>query len=128
MRDGNEWIVNGQKVWNSVAHVADYGMLLARADPDQLKHRGLTYCVADMKAPGVEVYPLRQIRAKWFNEVYLIKLGVPYANGRGWTVAPMTVINERVATPRARTVARFRPCAPGPSSTNRRQLRFAATG
>ena len=78
VRDGDEWVVNGQKVWNTMAHLADRGMLVTRTDPDQPKHKGLTYFAVDMHAPGVEVRPLRQITGEAeFNAVSYTHLTLP---------------------------------------------------
>ena len=102
-RDGDEWIVNGQKVWTTLAHRARWGMLVARTDPDQPKHKGLSYFVIDMHQPGVEVRPLRQMTGEAeFNEVYFTDARVPDAErmgevGEGWRVSLTTLMNERVA-------------------------------
>jgi alkylation response protein AidB-like acyl-CoA dehydrogenase len=103
VRDGDRWIVSGQKVWTSSAHIAARAILVARTDPDQPKHRGLTYFAVDMRAPGVEVRPLRQATGEAeFNEVFLTDVAIPDADrigavGQGWAVATATLMNERVA-------------------------------
>jgi alkylation response protein AidB-like acyl-CoA dehydrogenase len=103
VRDGDDWIVNGQKVWTSSAQNAQRAILVARTDPTVPKHQGLTYFVCDMTDPGVDVRPLRQITGEAeFNEVFLTDVRVPDANrlgpeGGGWKVATTTLNNERVA-------------------------------
>jgi alkylation response protein AidB-like acyl-CoA dehydrogenase len=102
-RDGDEWVVTGQKVWTSFGHKAAFGLLLARTDIDAPKNRGLTTFLVDMKAPGVEVRPLRQMTGDAeFNEVYLTAVRLPADAqlgpiGKGWQVATTTLMNERVS-------------------------------
>ncbi len=103
VRDGDNWIVNGQKVWTSSAHIARRAILVTRSNPDVPKHQGLTYFSVDMHAPGVEVRPLRQATGEAeFNEVFLTDVAIPDADrigevGQGWQVATATLNNERVA-------------------------------
>ncbi len=103
VRDGDDWIVNGQKVWTTLAHVSKWGMLLARTNPDVPKHDGLSYFVLDMEAPGVEVRPLYQITGEAeFNEVFMNDVRIPQdrmlgKEGQGWRVAITTLMNERSA-------------------------------
>ena len=99
--DGDEWIVNGQKVWTSGGHWSDLGMLLARTDPDVPKHQGITYFAFDMHQPGVEVRPLRELTGRaMFNEVFLTDVRVPAdaaigGINNGWAVANTTLMFER---------------------------------
>ena len=103
VREGDEWIINGQKIWTSGAHFSDYGVLVARSDPDAPKHAGLTYFFIDMKSPGVEVRPIHQISgASNFNEVYFSDVRIPDPQrlgevGEGWRVSLTTLMNERLA-------------------------------
>ena len=100
-RDGDEWVVNGQKVWTSGAHIARYGILVARTDPSVPKHTGLTYFVIEMEQPGIEVRPIQEMTGRAiFNEVFFTDARVSAANqigglGEGWSVALTTLANER---------------------------------
>jgi alkylation response protein AidB-like acyl-CoA dehydrogenase len=110
IRDGDHYIVNGQKVWSSFAHVADHCILVTRTDPDAPKHQGLTYVALDMHSEGVEVRPLRQITGdSEFNEIFLTDVRIPVtdalgAEGQGWQVAITTLMNERASLGVALTV------------------------
>jgi alkylation response protein AidB-like acyl-CoA dehydrogenase len=101
VRDGDDWIVNGQKVWTSFGQFADYAILLARTDIDAPKHAGITYFILDMKTPGIEVRPITQITGvQHFNEVFLSDVRIPHQNvlgdvNGGWRVAQTTLSNER---------------------------------
>ncbi|HZK99692.1 MAG TPA: acyl-CoA dehydrogenase family protein [Caulobacteraceae bacterium] len=103
VRGGDGWTINGQKVWTSGAHYSDFGLLLARTDPDVPKHKGLTMFWIDMKAPGVEVRPIHQMSgASNFNEVYFTDLKIKDSQrvgevGDGWKVALVTLMNERLS-------------------------------
>src|SRR5262245_25522723 len=103
VRDGDEWVVNGQKVWTTLAHLARWGLLVVRTDPEAVKHAGLTAFVVDMKAPTVDVRPLRQMTGEAeFNEVYFTDTRIPDSErlgavGDGWRVSLTTLMNERVS-------------------------------
>ncbi len=101
--DGDEWTINGQKVWTTLAHVSDYGILIARTDPDQVKHGGISMFIVDMKDPAVEVRAIHQIDGGMhFNEVFFTDLRVPKDNmlgpyNEGWRLATAMLMYERVA-------------------------------
>jgi len=101
--DGDDWVINGQKIWTSGARDAEWGLLITRTDPTVVKHRGLTMFFLDMKTPGIEIRPIRQMNEEsHFNEVYFTDVRIPDAQrlgavGQGWTVALTTLMNERMA-------------------------------
>ena len=103
VRDGDEWVVNGQKIWTSGAQYSDFGILVLRTDTNVAKHQGLSYFFLDMKSPGVEIKPIKQISgASGFNEVYFTDVRIPDAQrlgevGQGWQVALTTLMNERAS-------------------------------
>ena len=102
-RDGDHWVINGSKIWTSGAHVSDHGMILTRTDPNVAKHDGLTMFFFDMKSPGVEVRPIKQVNGQsGFNEVFFTDLRIPDhqrlgAVGNGWKVSLTTLMNERLS-------------------------------
>jgi alkylation response protein AidB-like acyl-CoA dehydrogenase len=102
-RDGDEWIVNGQKIWTSLGHHARYGILIARTDPDAPKHRGISYFICPMDAPGIEIRPIIEMTGgHTFNEVFLTDVRIPAENlvgevNDGWRLAKVTLSNERVS-------------------------------
>ena len=119
-RDGDEWVITGQKVWTTGAHYSDIGEIIARTDADLPKHKGLTGFIVDMKAPGVEVRPLRQMTGgASFNEVFFNEVRVPDDDrlgdlNNGWNVALTTLMNERAAIgARWRRWRRRQPVRPG---------------
>jgi len=102
-RDGDEWILNGQKVWTTLAHESDYGIVIARTDPEQTKHAGISMFILDMRAPGVEIRPIHQIDGgRHFNEVFFTDVRIPAENllgeyNNGWRQATAMLMYERVA-------------------------------
>jgi alkylation response protein AidB-like acyl-CoA dehydrogenase len=102
-RDGDDWVINGQKIWTSGAHYSDWGILVTRSDPSVAKHKGLTFFFLDMNSPGVEVRPIKQISGDAnFNEVYFTDVRIPDSQrlgevGDGWKVSLTTLMNERLA-------------------------------
>ena len=109
VKDGDEWVINGQKIWTTGAQYSDWGMIVTRTDPDVPKHAGLTYFIVDMKAPGVDIRPIKEITGdSHFNEVFFNDVRVPDSQrlgavGNGWAVAITTLMNERSALGSGRT-------------------------
>ncbi len=103
VKDGDEWVINGQKIWSSGAHESDWGILVTRTDPDVPKHKGMTFFLLDMTTPGVEARPIKQISGQaHFNEVFFTDVRIPDSQrvgevGDGWKVALTTLMNERLA-------------------------------
>jgi alkylation response protein AidB-like acyl-CoA dehydrogenase len=103
VRDGDEYVVNGQKIWTSMGHLAQFGILIARTDADAPKHQGISYFICPMKTPGIEVHPIVEMTgAHMFNEVFFTDVRIPAANlvgeeNQGWSLAKVTLGNERVS-------------------------------
>jgi alkylation response protein AidB-like acyl-CoA dehydrogenase len=102
-KDGDDWVINGQKIWTSGAHISDYGILITRSDPNVPKHQGLTMFFLDMKSPGIEIRPIKQVNGQsGFNEVFFDDVRIPDSQrlgkaGEGWQVSITTLMNERMA-------------------------------
>ena len=103
VRDGDEWIINGQKIWTSGAQYSDWGILVVRTDPNLPKHKGLTYFYINMKSPGIEIKPIKQMSGgSRFNEVFFTDVRIPDSQrlgkvGQGWGVSLTTLMNERAS-------------------------------
>ncbi|PJI42220.1 acyl-CoA dehydrogenase family protein [Ferrovibrio sp.] len=108
VKDGDDWVINGQKIWTSGAHFSDWGVLVTRSDPSLPKHKGLTFFFLNMKSPGITIKPIRQISdSSNFNEVFFTDVRIPDAQrlgavGDGWKVAVATLMNERLAVGESR--------------------------
>jgi len=102
-KDGDDWVINGQKIWTSGAHYADFGILITRTDPTVPKHKGLTMFYLDMRSPGIDIRPIKQVSGRSdFNEVYFTDVRIPDSQrlgevGNGWQVSLTTLMNERLA-------------------------------